>query len=152
MAIGVAVLWGMGFIVAKAGMDHFSPILLMALRFTLTTMCLVWFFRPPLSLFRDLFWVALVSAAIQYSLTFHGLNGIEASTAALLVQLEVPFGLILAWIAFGDKITIGAQKTVLGRGREQDVAVGCHCNNLVVTLEAVHPAERVCGVFSGLAM
>lgn len=106
MAIGVAVLWGMGFIVAKAGMDHFSPILLMALRFTLTAMCLVWFFRPPLSLFRDLFWVALVSAAIQYSLTFHGLNGIEASTAALLVQLEVPFGLILAWIAFGDKITL----------------------------------------------
>ena len=96
MAVAVAVIWGMGFIVAKAGMEHFSPILLMALRFTLTALCLVWFFRPPLKMFKDLFWVALVSAAIQYSLTFHGLSGIDASTAALLVQLEVPFGLLLA--------------------------------------------------------
>jgi len=83
----------------------------MALRFSLTAFCLAWFFRPPLSMLKDLFWVALVSAAIQYSLTFHGLNGIEASTAALLVQLEVPFGLILAWVAFGDRITV---KQVIG--------------------------------------
>jgi O-acetylserine/cysteine efflux transporter len=45
LAILVAVLWGMGFIVAKAGMSHFSPILLMALRFTLTASLLIWFFH-----------------------------------------------------------------------------------------------------------
>ncbi len=104
LAISVAVLWGMGFIVAKAGMSHFSPILLMALRFTLTASILVWFFRPPPGLFKQLFWISLVSAALQYSLTFNGVRGIDASTAALLVQLEVPFGLILAWLAFGDRI------------------------------------------------
>ncbi len=105
-AIGVAVIWGMGFIIAKAGMSHFSPILLMALRFTLTVVCLVWFFRPPLSLYKNLFWISLVSAAIQYSLTFSGIKGIDASTAALLVQLEVPFGLIMAWLFLGDHISI----------------------------------------------
>ena len=105
-AVAVAVIWGMGFVIAKAAMSHFSPILLMALRFTLTTLCLVWFFRPPKRLFKSLFWIALVSAAIQYSLTFNGLRGIDASTAALLVQLEVPFGLLLAWLAFGDRISI----------------------------------------------
>ncbi|MDH3636401.1 MAG: EamA family transporter [Gammaproteobacteria bacterium] len=104
LAISVAVLWGMGFIVAKAGMSHFSPILLMALRFTLTASILVWFFRPPPGLFKQLFLISLVSAALQYSLTFNGLRGIDASTAALLVQLEVPFGLILAWLVFGDRI------------------------------------------------
>jgi len=46
IAISVAMIWGMGFIVAKAGMSHFSPILLMALRFSLTAFCMVWFFRP----------------------------------------------------------------------------------------------------------
>lgn len=106
MAIGVAIIWGMGFIIAKAGMSHFSPILLMALRFTLTAVCLIWFFRPPLSLFKNLFWISLVSAAIQYSLTFNGVQGIDASTAALLVQLEVPFGLIMAWLFLGDRISI----------------------------------------------
>ena len=105
IAISVAVIWGMGFIVAKAGMSHFSPILLMALRFSLTAFCMVWFFRPPPGIFKQLFWISLISAALQYSLTFNGVRGIDASTAALLVQLEVPFGLILAWLVFGDRIS-----------------------------------------------
>ena len=96
----------MGFIVAKAGMSHFSPILLMALRFNLTALCLIWFFRPPPGLFKQLFWISLISAALQYSLTFNGLHGIDASTAALLVQLEVPFGLLLAWLILGERISL----------------------------------------------
>jgi len=111
MAVSVAVMWGMGFIVAKAGMSHFSPIFLMALRFTLTALCLIWFFRPPPRIWRNLFWIALVSAAVQYSLTFNGVAGIDASTAALLVQLEVPFGLLMAWLALGDKLSL---KQVIG--------------------------------------
>jgi len=106
IAISVAVIWGMGFIVAKAGMSHFSPILLMALRFSLTAFCMVWFFRPPPGIFKQLFWISLISAALQYSLTFNGVRGIDASTAALLVQLEVPFGLILAWLVFGERISL----------------------------------------------
>jgi O-acetylserine/cysteine efflux transporter len=106
IAISVAVIWGMGFIVAKAGMSHFSPILLMALRFALTAFCMVWFFRPPPGIFKQLFWISLISAALQYSLTFNGVRGIDASTAALLVQLEVPFGLILAWLVFGERISL----------------------------------------------
>ena len=106
IAISVAVIWGMGFVIAKAGMSHFSPILLMALRFSLTAACLICFFRPPPGLFKQLFWISLISAALQYSLTFNGVRGIDASTAALLVQLEVPFGLIMAWLVFGDRISI----------------------------------------------
>jgi len=104
IAVAVSIIWGMGFVIAKAGMAHFSPILLMALRFTLTAACLVYFFRPPPGLFWQLFWISLISAALQYSLTFNGVRGIDASTAALLVQLEVPFGLIMAWLAFGERI------------------------------------------------
>jgi O-acetylserine/cysteine efflux transporter len=106
IAISVAMIWGMGFIVAKAGMSHFSPILLMALRFSLTVFCMIWFFRPPPGIFKQLFWISLISAALQYSLTFNGVRGIDASTAALLVQLEVPFGLILAWLVFGERISL----------------------------------------------
>ncbi len=102
----VAVIWGMGLVIAKAAMSHFSPILLMALRFSLTAACLIWFFRPPLTLFKNLFWISLVSAAIQYSLTFNGVKGIDASTAGLLIQLEVPLGLIMAWAFLGERITM----------------------------------------------
>ena len=78
----------------------------MALRFTLTAFCLIWFYRPPPGVLKKLFWISLVSAALQYSLTFNGLRGIDASTAALLVQLEVPFGLLLAWLVLGDRISL----------------------------------------------
>ncbi len=107
MAIAVAVIWGMGIIFAKAAIDHVPPILLMALRFALTAVTLVWFVRPPWQLLHRLFWIALVSAAIQYSLTFTGLAGLDASTASLVVQLEVPFGALAAWIVFRDRLGWG---------------------------------------------
>ena len=105
MAISVAVIWGLGFVVAKAGMSHFSPIFLMALRFLVTAICLIFFFPPPLSLWRPLFLIAFVSAAVQYSLTFTGVSGINASTASLLVQLEVPFALLLARVFLGERMS-----------------------------------------------
>ena len=104
LAIAVAFIWGMGFIFAKAAIEHFPPILLMALRFTLTGLALVWFVRPPWQLLGRIFWIALVSAAIQYSLTFTGLKGLDASTASLVVQLEVPFGALVAWLVFRDRL------------------------------------------------
>ncbi|MGF1612083.1 MAG: DMT family transporter [Kiloniellales bacterium] len=95
MGIAVAVTWGMGIVVAKAAIEHFPPILLMALRFAVTALALVWFVRPPLGLLAKLFGIAMISAAIQYSLTFTGLKSLDASVAALVVQLEVPFLVLL---------------------------------------------------------
>jgi len=104
MAVAVPLIWGMGIVFAKAAINHFPPILLMAFRFLLTAAVLVWFVRPPWHLMGEIFWIALVSAAIQYSLTFTGLAGLDASTAALVVQAEVPFGALLAWIVFKDRL------------------------------------------------
>ena len=106
MAIAVAVLWGMGFVVAKSAMSHFPPVFLMALRFALAAFCLIWFFRPPWPLLSAIFGIALVGTTLQYSLTFTGLSGIDVSTAALLVQLEVPFAILLAWLVFRERITM----------------------------------------------
>ena len=91
MGVAVAMVWGMGLVFAKAAIAHFPPILLMSLRFTVTALALVWFVKPPKGTMKALFWVAIVSAAIQYSLTFTGLKGLDAGVTALIVQLEVPF-------------------------------------------------------------
>lgn len=98
----VPVLWGLGVTFTKAALTEFPPILLMALRFSLTALVFVWFFRPPWGLMRKIFWITLVSATIQYSLTFTGLDGLDASTAVLVIQLEVPMGALLAAIVFRD--------------------------------------------------
>ena len=98
MALTVPLVWGMGLVFAKGAIDHFPPILLMALRFTLTASVLVWFVPIPKKHLISLFGIAIIAAAIQYSLTFTGLKGLDAGITALVVQLEVPFLVILGII------------------------------------------------------
>ena len=104
LALSVPIIWGMGFTFAKAGLNEFPPIFLMSLRFTLSAIILCWFYPPPVRQFKVIFLLALVSATIQYGLTFTGLKGLDASTAVFLVQLEVPFGALLASFFFKDNL------------------------------------------------
>ena len=104
MALGVAIIFGTGVVFAKAAIDHFPPILLMSIRFTVAASVLLWFVRPPWHLMGKIFFAALVGAAIQYSLTFSGLAGLDASIMILVVQLEVPFAALLAWLVFKDPL------------------------------------------------
>ncbi len=103
MALAVPLIWGMGFVFAKAALDYFPPILLMAFRFTVTALVLIWFVKPPVRLLGHIALIALISAAIQYSLTFTGLKGLDASTAILVVQLEVPFMILLGAVLLGER-------------------------------------------------
>jgi O-acetylserine/cysteine efflux transporter len=103
MAIAVPLIWGTGFVVAKGAISEFPPILLMAFRFLVTSLVLIWFVKPPIGQLRALFLIAIVASAIQYSLTFTGLKGLDAGFAALIVQLEVPFLVILGAILLGEK-------------------------------------------------
>ena len=103
MGVIVALTWGMGIVFSKAAIAHFPPILLMALRFTLTAAVLVWFTRPPVGQLRALFGIALIASALQYSLTFTGLKGLDAGVAALIVQLEVPFLTLVGAIALKER-------------------------------------------------
>ncbi len=103
MALAVPLIWGMGVVFAKVAIGHFPPVLLMALRFTLTALILVWFVKPPWRLMGQLFAIALISAAMQYSLTFNGLRGVDASTAVLVLQLEVPILILLSAVLLKEK-------------------------------------------------
>ena len=104
LAISVPVIWGMGIVFAKAGLDEFPPLFLMSMRFIVSAVLLVWFFPPPIGQLRAIFLIALVSATIQYGLTFYGLDGLDASTAVLFMQLEVPFTAACAAVFLKDKL------------------------------------------------
>ena len=103
MALFVPLLWGLGFVFAKGAINHFPPILLMAFRFSLTALVLVWFTPLPEGNFFQLFKIAIVAAAIQYSLTFTGIKGLEAGLASIIVQLEVPFLVILGALLLRER-------------------------------------------------
>ena len=98
LGLGVAFVWGLGLVFAKAAISHFPPILLMAFRFSVTAMALVWFIKPSGGQLRMLFLISFISATLQYSLTFTGLAGLNASATALIVQLEIPFLILIGAI------------------------------------------------------
>lgn len=102
LGLGVALVWGLGLVFAKAAISHFPPILLMAFRFTVTAAVLVWFIKPAKNQIRTLFLISFISATLQYSLTFSGLAGLDASATALIIQLEIPFLVIIGAIFLNE--------------------------------------------------
>ena len=98
IALLVPMTWGFGFALAKAGLDHFPPLLLMGLRFTTAALILIWFVPVPRGHWGMLGVIALVSATLQYGLNFSGLALIDATPAIFLVQSEVVFGTVIAVI------------------------------------------------------
>ncbi len=103
MGIAVALTWGMGFVFAKAAIEHFPPLLLMAFRSTVTAITLVWFVPIPKSSIIPIFAVALISGTLQFGLTLNGLIGLDVSVAALVIQLEIPILVLLGIIVLREK-------------------------------------------------
>ena len=103
LALLVPLTWALGFTVAKAALDEFPPLLLMSMRFFIAGLILVWFVPIPRHCLKDLFWISLVGSTIQYGLTFTGLSMIDASLGGIIVQLEVPFSVLLAVIFFRER-------------------------------------------------
>ncbi len=113
IALIVPITLGFGFVIAKPAFEYFPPFLLMGLRFTITALILIWWFPIPKGLFKDLIIVSFIGSTLQYALTYSGLNMIDASSAVLLVQVEVPAGVILAYFLLKEKPGI---KNIIGIG------------------------------------
>ena len=71
-------------------MEQFSALLLCLFVLVLQDSILVWFTKPPWGHMREIFLVALIGSTIQYGSHLQWIKGIDASTAAILVQLEGP--------------------------------------------------------------
>ena len=104
----VPIFLGFGFVIAKPAFESFPPILLMGLRFMFAASILIWWFPIPWGYLKKIFIVSFIANTLQYSITYSGLDLIDASAAVLIVQTEVPFGVILAYFMLKEKPTIRA--------------------------------------------
>tara|TARA_B100001123_G_scaffold323002_1_gene362533 strand:+ start:473 stop:1336 length:864 start_codon:yes stop_codon:yes gene_type:complete len=103
LAASVPLVWGIGFTLAKAGINEFPPLFMMGMRFSLASLVLVWFVTLPHGQLKQIFWISFVGSTLQYGLTFTGLSMIDASLAIIIVHLEVPFAVLLAAFFLKDK-------------------------------------------------
>jgi len=110
-ALCAPLLLGFGFAIAKPAMQQFPPFLLMGLRFTITALILIWWFPIPKKLIKNLFIVSLIGGTLSYGLVYMGLNIVDASSSTLIIQTEVPFGVIIAYFLFKERPGI---KNIIG--------------------------------------
>ena len=111
IALCTPLLLGFGFAIAKPAMQQFPPFLLMGLRFTIASLVLIWWFPIPRGLIKNLFIVSLIGGTLSYGLVYLGLNIVDVSSSTLLIQAEVPFGVLIAYLLFKEKPGI---KNILG--------------------------------------
>lgn len=100
----VMLIWGLNFAVAKLGLAQLPAILLMTLRFGLFALLAAPFVKWPGKAWPAVFMVSVTLGFLHFALMFTGLSGIDAATAAIAIQLQVPFAALLAAIVFNDKI------------------------------------------------
>src|SRR5262249_8656367 len=91
---------------AKPIVAHFPPLMLMAMTYGVTAICL-WRHIPEIkSRFLPMNLLTLFIATLQAGLLFYGLKGLPASTATLLLQASVPFSVLFAWPRAGERPTL----------------------------------------------
>lgn len=105
LACLLVIIWGFNFVVIKVGLAEISPLLLGFARFFLTSIPAIFFIKKPAAPLRMVAWYGLMMFALQFALLFMGMYaGITPGLAALLLQLQVFFTLLLAKVFFGEKL------------------------------------------------
>lgn len=102
--LGVMMLWGGNFAVAKVGLAQIPPIMLVAMRFALVAAVLLPFAGVPPGKLPGIAALSVILGLLHFSMMFTGLKDIDASTAAISIQLQVPFAALLAALAFGERL------------------------------------------------
>lgn len=100
----VALIWGFNFAVAKIGLIELPPIFMIALRFALVAAILIPFVPRPHGRWRDVLLLSTTLGFLHFACMFTGLSGLDAATASIAIQLQVPFASLLAAISFGDRL------------------------------------------------
>lgn len=104
-ALTVALVWGMNFTVTKIGLQHFPPMLMMAIRFALVALCLLPWIKKEKVNWKHLFLMSTTYGVGYHVLAFTGLwYGVDVAVGIIAVQMQVPFTALLGMMILNDKL------------------------------------------------
>jgi O-acetylserine/cysteine efflux transporter len=98
LALGllVALIWGVNFVAIDLGLQDTPPLVLVALRFALVAVPLIFFVRRPAAPWRVIAGVGLFMSAGQFGLLFTAMHlGLPAGLAAVVLQCQMVFTLAI---------------------------------------------------------
>ncbi|GAA0427096.1 EamA family transporter [Streptomyces luteireticuli] len=105
LAVLVAAVWGVNFVVIDVGLDRFPPLLFCALRFLASALPAVFFVgRPPVK-WRWIIGVGMALGVGKFGLLFIGMHaGMPAGLSSLVLQIQAVFTALLATAALGERV------------------------------------------------
>lgn len=103
--LAVVTLWGFSFVLIAVGLREVPPFALVALRFLLAAVPLVFFIRPPRIPAGYVVAYGLAIGVCQFGLLFLGMKlGMPAGLSSLVIQLQVFFTIALGIVFLGDHL------------------------------------------------
>lgn len=106
LALGLAAIWGVNFVVIKIGLDHFPPLLFSALRFLVAAVPAILVLRHPGVPWRWVALVALTLGIVKFGLLFTGMSaGMPPGLSSLVLQTQAVFTAVFAVLLLGERLS-----------------------------------------------
>jgi O-acetylserine/cysteine efflux transporter len=155
-ALVVAFAWGLGFVAMKYGDAEMSPLMLSAWRFIFAAFPAVFFLRPPKTRVWIVFAYGLAIGVAQFSLLFIAISlGMPAGLSSLLMQTQVIFTVLFAWMAMGERPMpfqiVGVAIALVGLGVIASVRAGGGAAGPFAMVIAAAAAWAVGNIFGKMA-
>ena len=106
LACAPPALWALSYVFAKPAIAHFPPLFMIGLAYAISAVVLSRRALRSKTPWWAMFSIAAFGGAIQSSLIFSGLNELPASSAILVVQSQVPFAILCAWLLCGERPSV----------------------------------------------
>jgi O-acetylserine/cysteine efflux transporter len=107
LAVLVALIWGLNFVVIDEGLDGVPPLLFVALRFVLVAIPAVFFLKPPAIGWRNILAIGAFLSFGQFALLYLALHlGMPAGLASLLLQTQVILTVVIAAGFVGERPSV----------------------------------------------
>ena len=104
LAVLVAAVWGLNFVLIHVGLQNFPPLLFCALRFAVVAVPAVFLVGRPRAALRWVLAVGLVLGVIKFGLLFLGMHaGMPAGLSSLVLQSQAVFTAVFAAALLGER-------------------------------------------------
>lgn len=104
VAVLVATIWGVNFVVIKVGLRDFPPLFFTALRFLAAAVPALWFVGRPKVAWKWVVAVALALGVAKFGLLFVGMAaGMPAGLSSLVLQSQVFFTVLFAAVLLRER-------------------------------------------------
>lgn len=106
LAIAIAACWGINFPATHVALEHFPPMFMVAVRFTLLAIPTVLFVPRPEVPVRWLLGYGVGFGILQFAFLYLGMeHGMPAGLASLVLQASAPFTVVLGAMLLGERLS-----------------------------------------------